>query len=165
MAINLNQLEQAAARYDDHRTALEHADPEATQKEKEAVAKRHQDLFTPPSEKLLNLRIAAAAAAAVPGGARAAEPDLAPEGRRLLVLDGDLIPEVLVRDNDLRPVRFLQLAQLVSRSVGRIRINDGPVTEEGDATGFMIAPGLLMTNWHVLKSFEFAAAAAVVFDD
>jgi endonuclease G len=165
MAINLNQLEQAAARYDDHRTALEHADPEATQKEKEAVAKRHQDLFTPPSEKLLNLRTAAAAAAAVPGAARVAEPDLAPEGRRLLVLDGDLIPEVLVRDNDLRPVRFLQLAQLVSRSVGRIRINDGPVTEEGDATGFMIAPGLLMTNWHVLKSFEFAAAAAVVFDD
>jgi endonuclease G len=165
MAINLNQLEQAAARYDDHRTALEHADPEATQKEKEVVAKRHQDLFTPPSEKLLNLRTAAAAAAAVPGAARVAEPDLAPEGRRLLVLDGDLIPEVLVRDNDLRPVRFLQLAQLVSRSVGRVRINDGPVTEEGDATGFMIAPGLLMTNWHVLKSFEFAAAAAVVFDD
>jgi len=165
MAINLNQLEQAASRYDDHQAALKNADPEATLREKEAVAKRHQDLFTPASEKLLNLRTAAAAAAAVAGVAVAPEPDLAPAGRRLLVLDGDLIPEVLVRDNDLRPVRFLQLAQLVSRSVGRIRINDGPVTEEGDATGFMIAPGLLMTNWHVLQSSEFAAAAAVVFDD
>jgi endonuclease G len=163
--VNINQLEQAAARYDEHETARKNADPETTEKEKEVVAKRHQDLFTPPSEKLLNLRTAAAAAAAVVGADRVPEPDLAPEGRRLLVLDGDLIPEILIRDNDLRPVRFLQLAQLVARSVGRIRINDGPVTEEGDATGFMIAPGLLITNWHVLQSSEFAAAAAVVLDD
>ena len=91
MAINLNQLEQAASRYDDHQAALKNADPEATLREKEAVAKRHQDLFTPASEKLLNLRTAAAAAAAVAGVAVAPEPDLAPAGRRLLVLDGDLM--------------------------------------------------------------------------
>ena len=30
-----------------------------------------------------------------------------------------------------------------------------PHTEEGDATGFMVAPGLLMTNWHVLEDRGF----------
>jgi endonuclease G, mitochondrial len=161
MAINLNQLEQAAARYEDHERAIKAANPDTVRAEKAVVAKRHQELFTPPSEKLLNLRTAAAAA--VVG---IVEPEVpAPDLRGLLILDGELIPEVLVRDNDLRPVRFLQLAQLAARAVGRVRISGGPITDEGDATGFMIAPGLLMTNWHVLKSEEFAAAASVIFDD
>src|SRR5262245_33117939 len=114
MAINLNQLEQAAARYADHIAAWNTADPEATRKEKTVVAQRHRELFTPPSKQLLKLRTVAAAAAA--GAPATALP--APELRGLLVLDGDLVPEVLQRDNDLRPIRFLQLAQLAARSVG-----------------------------------------------
>jgi len=162
MAINLTQLEQAATRYDLHDTATKSAaGRDDTKKEKADVAKRHQQMFSPPADQLLNLRATQAAARA---GAVAAD-RATPEVERLLTLEGGLLPEVIRRDNDLRPVRFLQLAQLVARSVGRIRISDGPITDEGDATGFMIAPGLLMTNWHVLKSPEFAAASSVIFDD
>jgi len=62
-------------------------------------------------------------------------------------------------------MRFLQIALLAARAVGRIQISDSLVTEEGDATGFLVAPGLLITNWHVLKNEDFAAAGSVVFDD
>ncbi|MFO1512900.1 MAG: DNA/RNA non-specific endonuclease [Verrucomicrobiota bacterium] len=160
MAINLNQLEQAAARYQDHCAAADRADPETTRQEREFIAQRHRELFVPAPEQLAKLKSSPAALTAV------GEPGAATPGTRaLMALAGDLIPEVLERDNDLRPVRFLQLASLAARSVGRLRITDGPLTDEGDATGFLIAPGLLMTNWHVLKSKEFAAASSIIFDD
>ncbi|MCL5995138.1 MAG: DNA/RNA non-specific endonuclease [Chloroflexi bacterium] len=79
-----------------------------------------------------------------------------PAAERLLKVQGD---------DDLRPIRFLHIALLAARAVGRIRISDSPATEEGDATGFLVAPGLLMTNWHVLKTEDFAAAGSVIFDD
>jgi len=156
MAINLRQLEQAAARYQAHEAAKRKANPKKTRREKEEVAKRHRELFIPASEQLQKLKSASRILGADPAS-RAA--------RSLMAIEGELIPEVLQRDNDLRPVRFMQLATLVSRSVGRVRISDGAETREGDATGFMIAPGLLMTNCHVLKTKEFANAASVFFDD
>ncbi len=166
MAINLPALERAASRYERHCAALDTAvDDENTMKERAVVAERHRQLFVPASEQLRQLKsspLAMAAAVAATVAPAAPAPVDAPA---LLALEGDLIPEVLQRDNDLRPVRFLHLAMLVSRSVGRVRISDGPLTDEGDATGFMIAPGLLITNWHVLKTEEFAASASIIFDD
>jgi endonuclease G, mitochondrial len=158
MALNLERLQKAADRHADHTAAKAHADPEATRRERETVAKRHREIFTPQVEKLSEVVEAARAEAAVTfSGAP-------PEEVRVL-LEGDLLPEIISRDNDLRLMRFLQMAMLVGRSVGRVRVSDGRVTEEGDATGFMVAPGLLMTNQHVLPTSDVAAAAMVVFDD
>jgi endonuclease G len=107
--------------------------------------------------------VAVAVVASEPPGATAA-----PEVEAvipLVVTESGLIPEILQRDNDLRPIRFLQIGLYVARAVGRIRIGESQAVDEGDATGFLIAPGLLMTNWHVLKSHDFAAAATIIFDD
>ncbi len=50
---------------------------------------------------------------------------------------------------------------MVIRSVGRIIDRQ---TRFGFGTGFMIAPGVLMTNWHVLESALQARVAAVQFE-
>ena len=192
MAINLDALQQAASRYEDYEIAIAkaEADPEISgnaEKEKQIVAERHRDIFVPAAERLLAKQTAILAGIPPeplkprrqrirPAETPLPEPPVdvtpvlppvaVPTPDDLIILDeGELIPEVMQRDNDLRPMRFLQIGLLAARSVGRIRISDNPITEEGDATGFMVAPGLLMTNWHVLKNEDFAAAASVFFDD
>src|SRR5262245_52085538 len=160
MSLNLPVLQEAASRFERHEAACESAAGEDVAYERQRVAERHRQMFLPASERLLNTQTAAVAAAAA--GAAGA---VTVETPARLVMLGGVIPEILFRDNDLRPIRFLQIATLASRSVGRIRISDSPATEEGDATGFLIAPGLLITNWHVLKTADFAAAATIVFDD
>jgi endonuclease G len=176
MAVNLDELTKAAARFEQYQGALAKAKmmPEEVRAEQARVAKVHRTNFRPASERLLARREATAATAppsleavavvtteaARPGTAARVEAVVP-----LLITASGLIPEVMQRDNDLRPMRFLHVALIASRSVGRVRISDSPATEEGDATGFLVAPGLLMTNWHVLKTADFAAAASVIFDD
>lgn len=71
--------------------------------------------------------------------------------------------ERILAQSDLMPIRYLALGQLAARPVGRIRVN---VLGEGEgyATGFLVAPGLLLTNWHVLKRIDYAQSASVSFD-
>jgi len=58
-------------------------------------------------------------------------------------------------------VLFLKRAPLASRSVGRIiRKSDG----YGFGTGFMVAPGVLVTNFHVLPDIDVARRTQVQFD-
>ena len=191
MAINLDALQQAASRYEDYETAIAKAEADPVisgkaEKEKQIVAERHRDIFVPAAERLLAKQTSVLAGIQpeplkprlrrpMPAEALLPEPPVdvthvlppvaVPSPDDLLILEDELIPEVMQRDNDLRPMRFLQIGILAARSVGRIRISDNPITEEGDATGFMVAPGLLMTNYHVLKNEDFAAAASVFFDD
>lgn len=174
MAINLAALTEAATRFDDYRSAITRAlaDPVTLQSEQANVVERHRKVFLPAAERLLNLRSAAARATLTEAVARPAA-ELTPPlyatrigaPPLLVVTEGGVLPEVLQRDNDLRPLRFLHIGLLAARAVGRIRISDSPATEEGDATGFLVAPGLLMTNFHVLKTEDFAAAGSVIFDD
>ena len=147
MSLNLPKLKEAVRRYDQHEAACASAAGEEVAYERQRVAQRHREMFLPPAERLLNQQLTAV------------------EMPARLGTVGGILPEVAFRDNDLRPIRFLEIATLASRSVGRIRISDSPATEEGDATGFLIAPGVLITNWHVLKTADFAASATVIFDD
>jgi endonuclease G, mitochondrial len=156
MAIHLDDLQKAASRFDTYREVYSKADPKVVQEAEARAAEVHRKVYRPAGEQLQQFGAAVAAG----------RPTAAPPGAiRPIITSGGVIPEIIQRDNDLRPVRFLHIAMLVARSVGRIRIADGPVTDEGDATGFLIAPGLLITNWHVLRTPEYAAAASVVFDD
>ncbi len=175
MAVNLNELQKAAGRFDEYKGALAKAKtmPAVVLAEQAVVAKRHRMDFRPAAERLLSERQAVTLAplpaeAIVVVATEPAEPGITPPVEAvvpLVVTASGLVPEIIQRDNDLRPMRFLHVAILVARAVGRIRISDSPATEEGDATGFMVAPGLLMTNWHVLKTEDFAAAGSIVFDD
>lgn len=86
------------------------------------------------------------------------------QGARFLDIDDQVFFEQIVEGDDLLPIRYFEMGQLAARPVGRLRIDLGPSVGEGYATGFLIAPGVLLTNWHVLKSEEFALAATVAFD-
>ena len=62
--------------------------------------------------------------------------------------------------NNFLPVSFLANGAGISRAVARVVV---PLTGEM-GTGFLCAPGLLLTNFHVLPSIEAAATARAEFD-
>ena len=174
MAINIAQLQEAANRFDNYKDAIKRArkSPKKALKEKIEVAERHRQVFVPAAERLMKTQTfvgcpppteTVPAGPPEPSPVDIVSPDLLPPNPLELV--GGLVPEVIQRDNDLRPIRFLQIGLLAARAVGKIRITDSPSTEEGEATAFMVAPGVLITNWHVLKNRDYAAAASVIFDD
>ncbi|HWH82098.1 MAG TPA: DNA/RNA non-specific endonuclease [Burkholderiaceae bacterium] len=85
-------------------------------------------------------------------------------GSRYMPLDEQVFFEEIVEDDDLMPIRYFEMGRLAARPVGRIHLDLGPKVGEGYATGFLVAPGVLLTNWHVFKSASIATAATVSFD-
>lgn len=85
-------------------------------------------------------------------------------GLQQLHVDPGVFLEAVLEGNDLMPVRYFEMGKLASRPVGRIHFDLGPRIGQGFATGFMVAPGLLLTNHHVLPSADVALAASVTFD-
>jgi V8-like Glu-specific endopeptidase len=75
----------------------------------------------------------------------------------------EYVPERTLRDQDFLPAWFLRVGFERARSVARVELSDGAQTWFG--TGFMVSPGLLMTNHHVLPNLEVARQARVFFDD
>lgn len=66
--------------------------------------------------------------------------------------------ERIMGTNDMVDINFLELGTAVARGVCRI------VTDNGLGTGFLIAPGLVMTNNHVLPSESATAGGVAEFD-
>lgn len=85
-------------------------------------------------------------------------------GGRYLPIDDQVFFEEIVENDDLMPIRYFELGTLAARPVGRIHLDLGPQVGDGYATGFLVAPGVLLTNWHVLKTPALAMAATVSFD-
>jgi endonuclease G, mitochondrial len=85
-------------------------------------------------------------------------------GLKDLNVDPGVFLESIIEGNDLMPVRYFEMGRLASRPVGRIHFDLGPRIGQGYATGFLVAPGLLLTNHHVLPSPGVAGAATVTFD-
>ncbi|HEX8653773.1 MAG TPA: DNA/RNA non-specific endonuclease [Allosphingosinicella sp.] len=78
-------------------------------------------------------------------------------------LDNDLINEAVVGARDFLSVEFLERGLQAARAVGRVLVKSGAgVRPHG--TGFLVAPGLLLTNQHVLTSATFAATCVVEMD-
>lgn len=59
--------------------------------------------------------------------------------------------ERIMAGNDLSDINYLAIGLARARSVGRVVIRDRGRTT-GYGTGFLVAPGVLMTNWHVLRT-------------
>ncbi|WP_422037076.1 DNA/RNA non-specific endonuclease [Roseibium sp.] len=59
-------------------------------------------------------------------------------------------------------VKYLKRAPIVLRSVGRITYKHAP--QSGFGTGFLVAPGILITNHHVLPTMEEARRSMVQMD-
>lgn len=59
---------------------------------------------------------------------------------------------------DFTPISFLERGKRAARAVGRVRLPNGY------GSGFIVAPGLFLTNNHVLTSEQVAANSTVEFD-
>ncbi|CAH0496460.1 hypothetical protein NVSP9465_01494 [Novosphingobium sp. CECT 9465] len=102
------------------------------------------------------------------GLAPAAAPSANLVARRFKFLTADgqsatpLEQEALLGTNDLLDVNFLDRCSLARRCVGRIRVQGGG--RQGWATGFLIAPGLILTNNHVFPDAASVASSRIGFD-
>lgn len=65
-------------------------------------------------------------------------------------------PEIIVGENNLLPFEFLRTGDRLGRAVVKVVRGDGAA-----GTGFLVAPGVLLTNHHVLPDPITAAAATV----
>lgn len=78
-------------------------------------------------------------------------------------IDDRIVNEVVLGARDFLSVEFLERGVVAARTIGRMVIRSG-----GDfrarGTGFLVAPGLLLTNEHVLTSASLAERCAVEMD-
>jgi V8-like Glu-specific endopeptidase len=77
-------------------------------------------------------------------------------GARILQSAWTTVPEAILDESNLLPFEFLRTGDLVGRAVVKIERADGAA-----GTGFLIAPGILLTNNHVLPDRATAASARV----
>lgn len=64
----------------------------------------------------------------------------------------DATLERVLLGNELQPVAYLERGYTASRAVARIQIGSALRSVEGWGTGFLISPGVLITNNHVFPS-------------
>lgn len=112
-----------------------------TRTETQAEAEQHRDRQAPTSEALmLNRR----------------RSFLAPFDRGFF--------ESILEDSDLMPMRYFALGQIAAAAVGRIYLQAPGGEGSGFASGFLVAPGLLLTNWHALRTPDWARGATLTMD-
>ncbi len=73
---------------------------------------------------------------------------------------GRVAVERTVGSDDLVDLNYLLRGLDAARSVARIAIRSSAGDNLGDATGFLVSPSLLLTNWHVFQGAEPAACWA-----
>jgi endonuclease G, mitochondrial len=113
-------------------------------------------------------------------------PPLDPEVERTITTDPDVQEAVRVRAramrahrttttvalesertlgaNDLVAESYLELALLAAQPVCRVSVRSADGAFGGHATGFLVAPHILLTNWHVFRSRDEARNSVVDFD-
>ena len=158
MGVTLADLEKAVERFKAFVDAQTEAPAPVVAAERLLLGLRNANLFTSTTDRLSVL------ANVLKANLPELEPDapILPDIPELLDIAA-ASNEAAFGDNDLRPIRYLHVALLAARAVGKITVR-GYVDTEGDATGFLVAPGLLLTNYHVLPAEEFAATSFVAFD-
>lgn len=78
-------------------------------------------------------------------------------------IDESIVQEVVVGARDFLSIEFLERGLLASHSVGRVLISSGGGLR-ARGTGFLVAPGLLLTDHHVLTSRDLAAICSIEMD-
>jgi len=72
--------------------------------------------------------------------------------------------ERLIGNNDIVHMNIIDRIRKVANTVGRISIADEAGTAQGYGTGFLVGPGMLLTNHHVIPDRLSAANAFVDFN-
>jgi endonuclease G len=89
--------------------------------------------------------------------------------RTLLAVSGDptiaeMSLERIISGNDLDSINYLAKGSAASRSICRIQLKDLASNLVGYASGFLIGPGVLLTNHHVFGQASEARNSLVDFD-
>ena len=71
--------------------------------------------------------------------------------------------ERIIHGNEIQPVNYLAKGVRVANAVARIAIRDASGRLRGWGTGFLVAPGVLITNHHVLPDATTAATSHAHF--
>lgn len=71
--------------------------------------------------------------------------------------------ERIIDGDELQPVSYLERGGVAARAVARVAIGAAAAQNQGYGTGFLIAPGVLITNNHVLPDIGAAAASLAQF--
>ena len=95
---------------------------------------------------------------------RAASGEIDDARLKFLPPEDGLALERTIGRSDLVPINYLEFGLRASRCVCRIQIRQPNGAEAGYGTGFLVAPGLLMTNWHVLPNAGMATRSLAEFD-
>lgn len=72
--------------------------------------------------------------------------------------------ERMLDGDDLVTESFLLRALVAAAPICRISVRNAAEREFGCATGFMVSPELLLTNWHVFKKIEWAEKSVAEFN-
>ena len=78
-------------------------------------------------------------------------------------LNPEIVQEVVNGARDFLSIEFLERGLYAAKRVGRILIRSGG-SVRGRGTGFLIAPGLALTNQHVLRTPDMAATCSIEMD-
>src|SRR5262245_50045040 len=76
----------------------------------------------------------------------------------------NVLLERIIQGNDLVGINYLAKGTAASRPVCRIQLRDGGGNVLGFGSGFLIAPGVLMTNHHVFAQSSEARNSLADFD-
>ena len=72
--------------------------------------------------------------------------------------------ERILGKNDLFPISYLQIGLNISKSICRISIRDSRGVVVGYGTGFLVAPNIILTNNHIINSYEVASNSIAEFN-
>src|SRR5262245_34856084 len=78
-------------------------------------------------------------------------------------LNNELVQEVVLGARNFLSIEFLERGIQSAKRVGRILIQTGG-SVRARGTGFLVSPGLALTNEHVLRTSEQAAACSIEMD-
>jgi len=84
--------------------------------------------------------------------------------RQMLPADDEKAFERILGESNLFPVNFLSRGARKARAVAKVRLFYAGEIPAGSGSGFLVAPGLLLTNNHVIDTREAARRAMAVFD-
>lgn len=85
--------------------------------------------------------------------------------RRDLIPDGDTSAfERIMGTSDIFPINYLSRGMSAAKAVCKVQLYRGGQIPAGAGSGFLVAPNLLLTNNHVVRSRNMAGMAKVIFD-
>jgi endonuclease G len=79
-------------------------------------------------------------------------------------LDAETFFERIIGGNDLQPVNYLHRGAIAARAIARVDIRESPARRVGWGTGFLISPGVFITNHHVFPDAGMARSSVAHFN-